>query len=335
MEPGAAVGLIGTNGSGKSTLLRMLTRVMYPYAGEIEVSGRVGALIDVDAGLHPELTGRENIFLCGSLNGLSDAEIRGKLDEIVDFAGLDAAIDRQVKHYSTGMRMRLGFTVATAAEPDILLIDEVLAVGDTSFQAKCIVKITQALNNGTTVVLVSHDLLALEAVCKRAIWLDEGVVMADGPTKDTLAAYRFHIERSAEAAARRGAVRLVEASVSGSDGGPSTQQAMSISLLLESDTPQEAHIYIGVSEGTAAPIFTLRHPLAIQEREQQLTCRIDRLPLARGRYYLWMDVLKDDGTLLMEWQPVLQFEVGGKDLHGAPIGLIRLAPIHVDSDWEA
>lgn len=334
-QPGEAVGLVGTNGSGKSTLLRLMTRVMYPYAGEISLAGRVGALIEIDAGLHPELTGRENVFLYGAMVGMRDREIVRQFDEIVDFAGLASAIDRQVKHYSTGMRMRLGFTVAVTTAPDVLLVDEVLAVGDSSFQAKCLVRIRDALRQGTTVVLVSHDLMAVQAICSRVIWLHEGVVMADGPTEETLARYRLHIERQAAAEAARGVVRFISGSVDGGDGGgPRTQGPLEIKLVLGSDAPQHARVYIGVSQGTSIPIFTMRTEVSLDGGNKELVCRVQRLPLARGAYYLWLDVLQDDGNLLMDWQPVMKFEVEGAELHGAPAGIIRLAPIHVDSDWE-
>jgi ABC-2 type transport system ATP-binding protein len=336
VRPGEAVGLIGTNGSGKSTLLKLLTRVMYPYAGELEVAGRVGALIEVDAGLHPELTGRENIFLYGSLCGIPDAEMRELFDSIVEFAALETAIDRQVKYYSTGMRMRLGFTVAVATEPDVLLVDEVLAVGDSTFQAKCLTRIRNSIGRGTTVVLVSHDLLAVQAVCTRAVWLHGGVVMADGPTEETLAAYRLHIERQAEADAVRGTVRYGAGTIAAVDGGPPRTHAPArVSLELEAAGPQSARVYMGVSQGTSVPIFTLRREVEVAAGTTRLECTIEDFPLAQGQYYLWLDVLQDDGTLLMEWQPVLRFEVAGPALHGAPAGIIRLAPIHVESDWEA
>ena len=164
VEPGEAVGLMGPNGSGKSTLLKILTRVMYPYAGRLEVSGRVGALIEVRAGIHPQLTGRENAFLYGSLLGLNRRQVQQRFDEIVAFAQLEDAIDRQTKFYSSGMQMRLGFSVAAFLEPDILLVDEILAVGDSSFQQRCLERMSAALAEGVSLVFVSHDLAAIEAV---------------------------------------------------------------------------------------------------------------------------------------------------------------------------
>jgi ABC-type polysaccharide/polyol phosphate transport system ATPase subunit len=192
--PGEALGLIGLNGSGKSTLLRLLARVMYPYAGSIETSGRIGALIEVSAGLHPELTARENIFFYGTLLGLRRKEVSEKFDAVVDFSELESALDRQVKFLSSGMRMRLGFSVAAFLEPAILLVDEVLAVGDATFQTKCMERMRTVLAQGTTIVFVSHDLEAVESICKRVVWLEGGEVRRDAPTLDVLTSYRAAYE---------------------------------------------------------------------------------------------------------------------------------------------
>jgi ABC-type polysaccharide/polyol phosphate transport system ATPase subunit len=197
-EPGTATGLIGINGSGKSTMLKILNRVMYPYAGSIDIAGRVGALIEVSAGIHPQLSGRENIYLYGSLLGLPRKEVVRRFDEIVDFAEIDDAVDRQIKFYSSGMRMRLGFGVAAFLEPHILLVDEVLAVGDATFQQKCLNRMRDVLAQGTTLVYVSHDLATVEATCTRGIWLSQGVTRHDGPIGECLREYRAFIEEAAE-----------------------------------------------------------------------------------------------------------------------------------------
>ena len=188
-EPGDAVGLIGQNGSGKTTFLRILTRVMYPEAGKVEVAGRVGALIEVTAGIHGDLTGRENIFLFGSILGLSRREVAARFDQIVEFAEIEDAIDRQVKYYSSGMQVRLGFSVAAFLEPDVLLVDEVLSVGDARFQQKCLDRMRAVMAQGTTLVFVSHNLAAVESVCRRGIWLNDGVVLKEGPIQEVLAGY--------------------------------------------------------------------------------------------------------------------------------------------------
>ena len=172
---------MGANGAGKSTLLKLMARVMYQTAGQVDIAGRVGALIDIRAGMAPLLTGRENIYFTGTLMGLKRKEIARRFDEIVEFAGLESAVDRQVKHYSWGMQMRLGFGVAAYLEPDVLLVDEVLAVGDATFQQRCLERMRYVLNQGTTLVFVSHDLPAIEATCTNAMWLDEGL----GPGRGT------------------------------------------------------------------------------------------------------------------------------------------------------
>jgi ABC-2 type transport system ATP-binding protein len=167
----------------------MIARVLYPYAGRIEATGRVGALIEVAGGLHPDLTGRENVQLYGALLGLGRSEVNASFDEILAFAGIEAAIDRQVKFYSSGMKLRLGFSVAAFLRPAILLVDEALAVGDVQFQRKCLERMHQTLDEGTTLIHVSHDMEAIKATCKRVIWLDQGVVKSDGPAEEVLGGY--------------------------------------------------------------------------------------------------------------------------------------------------
>ena len=181
VEPGESLALIGINGSGKTTLLKIISQVTYQSAGRCTVAGRIGALLSVTSGLHPDLTGRENIFLYGAVLGMGRDDIRRKFDTIVEFAELGDAIDRQVKFYSMGMQMRLGFSIAAFLEPDILLVDEVLAVGDASFQQKCLRRIGEVVRDGTTLLYVSHDLASVEATCDRAVWLADAVVRAAGP----------------------------------------------------------------------------------------------------------------------------------------------------------
>src|SRR3954451_2246899 len=219
IAPGDAVGLVGRNGSGKSTLLKILGRVMYPYAGTVEARGRIGALIEVRAGIHPELTGRENVQMYGSLLGLSRREVLARFDDIIDFAEIPEAVDRQVKFYSSGMQMRLGFAVAAFLEPSILLIDEVLAVGDAPFQQKCLDRMRHVLSQGTTVVFVSHDLAAVESTCSRGLWLENGVLALDGPSREVVGAYRRSVEELAELDFPEDRqLRLVKAEVDGIDG---------------------------------------------------------------------------------------------------------------------
>jgi lipopolysaccharide transport system ATP-binding protein len=193
VEPGESIAFIGVNGSGKSTILKLISRVITPTRGDIVVRGRVTALLELGAGFHPDLTGRENIDLNGSILGLSRASIREQFDDIVAFSELERFIDVPVRSYSSGMLMRLGFAVATAFQPDILLIDEVLAVGDQAFQDRCLHRIAQIQHRGATIVLVSHDLESVGRLCKRAIWVHEGRLQGDGPTSQITSRYLIRL----------------------------------------------------------------------------------------------------------------------------------------------
>jgi lipopolysaccharide transport system ATP-binding protein len=186
---GEVVGVIGRNGAGKSTLLKLLSRVTEPSEGEIELTGRVGSLLEVGTGFHPELTGRENIFMNGAILGMTKSEIVRKFDAIVDFAEVENFIDTPVKHYSSGMYLRLAFAVAAHLEPEILIVDEVLAVGDAAFQKKCLGKMDQVSRQGRTVLFVSHNMVAVEKLCTRGILLDRGRVVFDGAARDAIDAY--------------------------------------------------------------------------------------------------------------------------------------------------
>jgi ABC-type polysaccharide/polyol phosphate transport system ATPase subunit len=200
VEPGSAVGLVGRNGSGKTTLLRLLSGIVKPSSGRVEVGGRVGSLLELGAGFHPDMTGRENVYLNGSIHGLKRAAIREKFDEIVSFAGLEQSIDNPVRTYSSGMYMRLGFAIASHVEAEVLLLDEVFAVGDEAFQRKCFGKIFEFKQAGGTIVFVSHDAASVERLCDRAILLKDGVVSFDGPTHEAIVAYRAQLagERNPE-----------------------------------------------------------------------------------------------------------------------------------------
>ena len=186
---GDVLGVIGRNGAGKSTLLKILARIVDPSEGYAETRGRAGALLEVGTGFHPELTGRENVFLSGAILGMRRGEIAQKFDAIVDFAEVERFIDTPVKRYSSGMQMRLGFAVAAHLEPEILLIDEVLAVGDAAFQAKCLGKMGDVARDGRTVIFVSHNLLAVEGLCNRVAWLDQGQLADAGRPADVVRRY--------------------------------------------------------------------------------------------------------------------------------------------------
>ncbi len=186
---GEVIGIIGRNGAGKSTLLKILSRITKPTTGKVVLNGRVGSLLEVGTGFHAELTGRENVFLNGAILGMSKREIEAKFDEIVSFAEVEPFLDTPVKHYSSGMTVRLAFAVAAHLEPEVLIIDEVLAVGDFAFQKKCLGKMNEVAKHGRTVLFVSHDLSAINSLCERAILLNEGTLLMNGPTRDVTAHY--------------------------------------------------------------------------------------------------------------------------------------------------
>ena len=189
VERGQALGIIGHNGAGKSTILKLLYNITTPTRGEITIRGRLSALVEIASGFHPELTGRQNVYLNGSLLGMRRSEITRKFDSIVEFSEIPAFIDTPVKRYSTGMYLRLGFAIAAHLEPDILLLDEILAVGDAAFQAKCIARITELKKAGKTIVFVSHNLGAIESLCDRVLLIRQGQIVKDGLPRETIADY--------------------------------------------------------------------------------------------------------------------------------------------------
>ncbi|MDQ6819900.1 MAG: ABC transporter ATP-binding protein [Actinomycetota bacterium] len=339
--PGESWALVGANGAGKSTLLKCLSRVMYPTAGEIRVAGRVGALIEVRAGISPLLTGRENVFLTGSIMGLKRRDVAKRFDEIVEFAELQPAIDRQVKYYSSGMQMRLGFGVAAFLRPDVLLVDEVLAVGDATFQQRCLDRIRTVLAEGATLMFVSHDLAAVEASCANGVWIHHGTVQAMGPVRDVLAAYRAAVEGEASDSRIEieGLLKLRDLQASAPDGGlPSTGGPLSVSFTIHSEQRHRAWVYLGVSEGAATPIFLINpgRETMLEPGETHIQCEVQSLPLPSGRYYLWGGIYENwtNGTELIGWQPMTHFDVYGPELDAAPRAVVRLSPLHVESSWE-
>jgi len=256
VEPGQRLGIIGRNGAGKSTLLKILSRVTWPTKGEVTIRGRLASLLEVGTGFHPELTGRENIYLNGSILGLQKKEIDRQFDAIVDFSGVEKFIDTPLKNYSSGMQLRLAFAVAAHLEPEILLIDEVLAVGDLEFQKKCIGKMEEVSNKqGRTIVFVSHNMQYVSSLCNSAILLDGGSIMATGNVQDTIAAYTrkgsgnpSSIEWTINNAPGNDKVRLCRFSIINSAGNPveqlSVAEPVGIELHYEVVTDQEV-LWIG------------------------------------------------------------------------------------------
>lgn len=199
VHPGESVGIIGRNGAGKSTLLKIISRIVAPAKGRIITRGRIGSLLEVGTGFHPELTGRENIFFNGSLLGMKRREIENKFDSIVDFSGVEKFLDTPLKHYSSGMQLRLAFAVAAFLETEIMIIDEVLAVGDAEFQKKCLVKMEDVHHDGRTILFVSHNMAAVQNLCKKGVVLKNGAVNFEGPSGDAVAHYLNSIQNNDQA----------------------------------------------------------------------------------------------------------------------------------------
>lgn len=194
VRQGEAIGLVGRNGAGKSTLLKVIARVQKPSSGRVIVRGNISPLIELGAGFHPELTGRENIFINGAMLGFSGRQMQKKFDDIVEFSGLAEFIDSPLRTYSSGMTARLGFAIAADVDPDILIIDEALSVGDEAFQKKCVARMTEFRKNGVTIFFVTHSMDAIGKLCPRSVWLDGGCLRAIGPTERVVAAYRESLE---------------------------------------------------------------------------------------------------------------------------------------------
>jgi lipopolysaccharide transport system ATP-binding protein len=220
VERGEAFGIIGANGAGKSTMLKLLTGIMRPTKGSIRVTGRLSALIEVSAGFHQDLTGRENIYLNGAIMGMTRDEIRRRFDAIVDFSGLEEFLDTPVKRYSSGMYARLGFSVAAHVDPDVLLVDEVLSVGDYLFQRKCVEHMDSLIANGATIIFVSHNLRAVANLCQRSLLLERGQVQMHGPTEEVIQAYykRGQQQRGNGGDNTDGGVKITQVTVHGETG---------------------------------------------------------------------------------------------------------------------
>ena len=319
VEPGSAVGLVGRNGSGKTTLLRLLSGIIKPTSGSVEVGGRIGSLLELGAGFHPDLSGRENVFLNGSIHGLKRAYVREQFDEIVAFAGLEEFIDLPVRTYSSGMYMRLGFAIAAHIDADVLLLDEVFAVGDEQFQRKCFGKIFEFKQRGGTIVFVSHDAAAVERLCDRAVLLRKGNVEFDGPTHDAIVRYRQLLAGEIDPAERgaglkewgSGEARLERIELVGPDGEPRTQflagERLALRLRIEvarSLPPPRVSVEIRDSSGLLVSGSGISaRELGWEEGTTPLVARfeVDQLPLADGRFHVRLGLTDDDGEQLYHW----------------------------------
>lgn len=316
---GEALGIIGHNGAGKSTILKLLSRITTPSAGEIMINGRLSALIEVGSGFHPELTGRENIYLNGSILGMLRREISDKLESIVEFAELRQFIDTPVKRYSSGMYVRLGFSIAAHLNPDILLLDEVLAVGDAAFQQKCIQRITELKQGGTTIIFISHDLRAVQKLCDRVILLKKGRIEADGAPAETIALYQSSSQQLAsEAAAGHGQRPSGEAEVTSltfydEDG--------SECLAFETGKPMKAVLNYRVFQPLTDVIFEVQ----FHSQEGRLRSFFSSETIGEQ-----IDLQPGEGSIVFDCTSVGL----GPGMYFIDTGIRnRLAPFGIDIDW--
>ena len=304
IHPGEVVGVIGRNGAGKSTLLKIISRITEPTSGRVVLKGRVGSLLEVGTGFHPELTGRENIFMNGSILGMSRREIAQKFDEIVAFSEVDDFLDTPVKRYSSGMYVRLAFAVAAHLEPEILIVDEVLAVGDAAFQRKCLGRMREVSKHGRTVIFVSHNMAAIETLCNQVIYLDGGKLVNKGDTKEQIQSYYQHAEA---AAAKANALANVggkqrpnqiihSIAVVNEDGEVSHNVRLGgkFSLRLKLTAPaalEGAVVGVGFDDTLEQRALSVLTPLThggvnIPAGTSMIECNVPNFPLAPGDYWL-------------------------------------------------
>ena len=355
IERGEVVGIIGRNGAGKSTLLKVLSRITEPSTGRIALKGRVASLLEVGTGFHPELTGRENIYLNGAILGMHRSEIKAKFDEIVDFAEVEKFLDTPVKRYSSGMYVRLAFAVAAHLEPEILVVDEVLAVGDSQFQKKCLGKMQDvSKTGGRTILFVSHQMGAIENLCSRGIVLGSGSVAFDGPTKEAIRFYLSELERRTSSVNLRslrrrgtGAVQLTGFSLRDDTGRPlnavSSGDKIHIALDYECDASARVDdLTIGISIHTQlGEVLSVYYSdfVGAQFRDVplrgRLICTIPDFPFSPGRYYLGTRMLANglEADWPQDFVGVIDVEAG--DFYGAgAFDRHTLGPILLRGDWQ-
>ncbi len=353
VDAGEVLGVIGRNGAGKTTLLKVLSRITHPTRGRLEIEGRVGSLLEVGTGFHPELTGRENILLNGAILGMKRHEIAARFDDIVAFAEVERFIETPVKRYSSGMYLRLAFSVAAHLVPDVLLVDEVLAVGDMEFQKKCIGKMGDIGRAGRTVLLVSHNLSAIQSLCSRVIWIHDGRIRESGEPADVVSHYLQ--EATSEVAERCwddpasapgcDKVRLKRAAIRCESGKPAESLTMVDPVLVEFEywnlvAGSILNLTIHLINSYGITVFSTSsrtdpnwHGKAFPEGVFRSSCRIPPKLLNQGVYHILLLVVEDQGRVLSQHRELLSFEIhDAPELRGTYFGK-RAGVVHPVLDW--
>ena len=346
VQPGECLGLIGPNGAGKSTFLKMLNGLIRPDSGRITMRGRVSALIELQAGFNPILTGRENIYVAGSVLGLSKKEIDRKLEQIIDFSELEDFIDTPVQSYSSGMRVRLGFAVASQLEPDVLLIDEVLAVGDVGFRVKCYEHILKLRKSGTSMILVSHNMVDIARVCDRCVVLDHGCVSFEGSMDDGINRYEelLGLQLSKTSGEGNGNVRLLEVFLASADGGKTqhfvTGDDVVLNLIIENNGPiiEDVRLMLHINSATVgnlARIASKRHGMhcRFDQGRNHIRCTLRHIPLLRGAYSCDLNIYGSNITkFILQRFNIARFYITSSDIDYFGFG--RSGVLEVNDEWE-
>ncbi len=352
VPPSQVVGIIGRNGAGKTTLLKVLSRITDPTEGLAEISGRVGCLLAVGTGFHPELTGRENVFLNGAIMGMKKKEIRQRFDEILDFAEVTKFIDTPVKYYSSGMYVRLAFAVAAHLEPEVLIVDEVLAVGDLTFQKKCLGKMDSVARQGRTVLLVSHNMESILGLCQRTLWMDGGRLVADGPTEDVVRAYtqsclQLASEGSSIAALDRegdGRLRFSGFSLRDGQGQPleyaTCGEPVEFVLSYHTNGEELRHVsaWFWIKNHLKKGILCFYTHVTGQDFERlppsgQLVCRVPRLPLPPGNYLVDLSA-RAAGVQVDRVPEAARLDVAPGDFFGTGRATTGLGDVLCEQSWD-
>ena len=357
VQRGEALGIIGPNGAGKTTILKLLSRITDPTIGSIETHGRVSSLIELGAGFHPDLTGRENVYLNGVILGLTRKEVRERFDRIVEFAELGRFIDMQVKRYSSGMYARLGFSVAAHVTPEILLVDEVLAVGDASFQQKCYDFIHSFVKGGNTTIFISHNLYVVEQLCTRVIWLDHGRIMASGAPGQVLSSYLDSIDQKALTSntayhSENRGLQIAHVGFADASGEHRNTFAAGEDVVVEvgyraNHSIDRPYFCLAISDSQGGGPLTLASMLidgnapSTVEGEGTISCTFRAVPLMPRTYHVWGEVwAADRAGMLVRWQRMGTFRIvdGMEDQYqergsGAITHTRADAPIRVQYEW--